>query len=109
MSVCRMGWPYHRSIRFVHKATRAPHDFTGQTFTAKVFDGWAGEALATWTTTAGQIQPAAGGRIVIDVPAVGMVAPLRPGTFPLEVRRTDNGSNAVVFACLITIGAAVTS
>jgi hypothetical protein len=63
--------------------------------------------LASWTTAQSYVMPGAGGRIIWDVPATAMVAPLAPGTYPMEVRRTDGGRNTVVLSCLITIGKAV--
>lgn len=109
MSVCRLNWPYRRTLRFLDKATREPKDWTGAAFTLKVFESWGGATLATWTSAAGQVVAAAGGRIVIDVAAADMVAPLRAGTFPMELRRTDGAVADVILTGLITVGKAVTT
>lgn len=115
MAVCRINWPYNRALRYINKASGLPVDdadpagWMARSFTAKIFETWSGATLATWTTTMDFIVPAAGGRIVIRVPAYAMATPLRPGQFPFEIRRTDDGSNAVWLRALITIDPATTS
>jgi hypothetical protein len=91
MSVCRLGYPWRRSIRFIDRATQEPVDMMGHNYSLVTVDATSGVSviLTTFTTAQGYITPAASGRLIIDVPAIAMTQPLRKGSFGAEIRRDD--------------------
>ena len=100
MSVCRIAWPWRRSLRYIDNATQLPVDTTAWTFSAvvveQVNDALTGTILKTFTSAQGYLYAQAGGHIVIDIPAAQMAMPLYAGRFGFELRRTDGGRSEVI-------------
>lgn len=101
--ICAINWPYRRTARFIIAATRQPHERLGASLQQRIFDKPGGTVLATWTSAQGYLTAAAGGRIVWNVPASAMAAPLTAGTFPFDLLRTDASPPEVVLEGFIKI------